>query len=62
MSIVRHLFRKEGYDLGPYTDPQIADALLDECPNLTDYWMTTAHLANAFRRLARQTPVSHVDI
>lgn len=51
MSLLRPVFRSRGYDLTPYSDDAIADALLATCPAARPGWLSQEHLRMAFERL-----------
>ena len=51
MSLLRPVFRSRGYDVTPYSNDAIADALLATCPAATPGWLSQEHLRAAFQRL-----------
>jgi hypothetical protein len=51
ISLLRPVFRTRGYDLTPYSNDAIADALLATCPAATPGWLSQEHLRRAVQRL-----------
>ena len=51
MPVIRILFRSIGCDVAAYSDEQVADAMLEVCPRLDDFWLTTKHLQQTFSKL-----------
>ncbi len=40
-----------GRNADEYSNEQLADALLATCPELTEFWLTRRHIAQALQRL-----------
>ncbi len=48
IDLIRPLF---GPNADEYSNEQLADALLATCPELSEFWLTQGHLAQAWQRL-----------
>ena len=57
MKLIRPVFRSHGYDLDPYSNNAIADALLATCPQMDESWLSLKHLRLTFHHLERPTRV-----
>ncbi len=51
LHLIRPLFAAESCDVSPYSDGEIAAAMLQLCPERTDYWLSPDHLRGTFRAL-----------
>ena len=49
--LIRPLFAAESCDVLPYGRGEIAAAMLELCPEGTDYWLSPGHLRSTFRAL-----------
>jgi hypothetical protein len=57
MNLIRPVFRSHGYDLRPYSNDAVTDALLATCPQMDESWLSAKHLRRTFRLLRRPNGV-----
>lgn len=58
MTLIRPMFEKRGWDVQPYNDDEIAEALLRTHLHTTTQWLSPEHLSSAYTRLAPMQPRS----
>ncbi len=51
MRLIRPLLAAAGCDVTPWTDREIAETMLECCPEPTDWWLSLKHLRQSFERL-----------
>jgi hypothetical protein len=44
MPTIRWLLARHGFQMDPYSDEAIADALITTCPTPSDFWLRSEHL------------------
>jgi hypothetical protein len=54
MRLIRPVFQQHGYNLERYSNNAVADALLEECPEMDASWLGPKHLRRAVRHLKRR--------
>ena len=62
MNLIRPVFRSHGYDIEPYSNNAIADALLATCPQMDESWLSSKHLRMTVRHLQRRTSIRTVFV
>ena len=51
-NLIRPIFRSRGYNLEPYSNNAIADALLATCPQMDESWLSSKYLRLTFHHLS----------
>ena len=55
MPTIRWLLARHGFQMDPFSDDAIAEALIKTCPMPTDFWLRSEHL-NLAVRVVRSAP------